>query len=720
MLDRVASLKEENQPGEDQDSLGGSGAVSLAMLLTFHEIRSSPDQIQHDFSDENGEISVVNMVRAARNNGLKAKSVFSGINKLQSAPLPALAATPEGNWFVLAKVVDDNVLVQGPGKPPQTLTIDELNEQWSGTLVLGARRAGQMVADLQFGMRWFVPVLIKYRKLFGEVLLASFFIQCFALITPLFFQVVVDKVLVHRGVTTLDVLIIGLAAITVFETLLGFLRTYIFSHTTSRVDVQLGAQLYRHLLGLPISYFESRPTGQTVARVHELQTIRDFITSSSLTVVIDLVFTFVFFAVMWVFSPQLTLIVLASVPIYALLSIAITPELRRRVEEKFQRGATNQSFLVETISGAETLKSMAVEPQMHNRWDENLAAYVKASFRTVTLGAFGSQFVQMVNKLVMGLILWVGAKAVMAGELTVGQLVAFNMLAGQVNQPIIRLAQLWQDFQQFRISIQRLGDILNTKTELSNSAPENLPPLKGRIELHNVTFRYRPDEAEILKNLSLKIEAGQTIGLVGRSGSGKSTITKLVQRLHAPESGRVLLDGIEIGMLNPAWLRRQIGIVLQENILFNRTVRDNIALANPAMSMQAVIQAAQLAGAHEFILQLPKGYDTQLEERGSNLSGGQRQRIAIARALVTNPQILILDEATAALDYESERIFQRNLQQISKGRTVLIIAHRLSTVRNADRILVMDRGELVEDGTHSVLMAKNGLYAELHKIAEAD
>lgn len=720
MLDRVASSGEENQPSSDEAPLGGSGARSLAMLLAFHEIRASPDQIQHDFSDETGQLSVINMVRAARQNGLKAKSVFSGVKKLHSSPLPALASTHEGDWFVLAKVANDKALIQSPGQPPQTLSIEELNKVWNGTLVLAARRAGQMVADLQFGMRWFVPVLYKYRKLFTEVLVASFFIQCFALITPLFFQVVVDKVLVHRGITTLDVLIIGLGAIAVFDTLLGFLRTYIFSHTTSRVDVQLGAQLYRHLLGLPISYFESRPTGQTVARVHELQTVRDFITSSSLTVVIDLLFTFVFFAVMWVFSPQLTLIVLASVPIYVLLSVAITPELRRRVEEKFYRGAANQSFLVESISGAETLKSMAVEPQMHNRWDENLAAYVKASFRTITLGAFGSQFVQLINKLVMGLILWLGAKAVMAGELTVGQLVAFNMLAGQVNQPILRLAQLWQDFQQFRISIQRLGDILNTKTELTNSAPENLPPLKGGIEFKNVTFRYRPDEAEILKNLSLKIEPGQTIGLVGRSGSGKSTITKLIQRLHMPESGRVLLDGIEIGMLNPSWLRRQIGMVLQENILFNRTVRDNIALANPAMPMKAVIQAAQFAGAHEFILQLPKGYDTQLEERGSNLSGGQRQRIAIARALVTNPQILILDEATAALDYESERIFQRNLQHISKGRTVLIIAHRLSTVRNADRILVMDQGQLVEDGTHSALMEQNGLYAELHRIAEAD
>lgn len=376
---------------------------------------------------------------------------------------------------------------------------------------------------------------------------------------------------------------------------------------------------------------------------------------------------------------------------------------------------------MENIAGAETLKAMPLEPQMRNRWDENLAAYVKASFRTIVLGAFGSQMVMLINKVTMAIILWVGATQVIAHELTVGQLVAFNMLAGQVSQPLIRLAQLWQEFQQFRISVQRLGDILNTQTEFTaTSAPENLTPIQGSITLQDVTFRYRVNEAEILRQVSLRINQGQTVGLVGRSGSGESTITKLVQRLHVPEQGRVLIDGIDISLMDPAWLRRQISVVLQDNILFNRTVRDNIALSNPAMTMNEVIYHAKLAGAHEFILRLPAGYDTLLEERGANLSGGQRQRIAIARALAINPRILILDEATAALDYDSERRFQNNLKQLAQGRTVLIVAHRLSTIRHADQILVLEQGQVVEQGTHTELVRQNGIYADLNLQDQGD
>ena len=693
-----------------------SGAECLAMLLAFHGVSASSTQIAHEFADSDGQTKERGIIRAARKNGLKANAKRVDFSKLHKSPLPVIAEYADGGYFLIAKATDDKVLIQHPRKHPTELSIEELKARTNPNVIFCARRASAIVGDIAFGFKWFIPAIVKYRRLFSEVLVASFFLQMFGLITPLFFQVIIDKVLVHRSLTTLDVLIIGLVGITAFETLLGYLRTYLFSHTTSRVDVQLGSQLFKHLLALPISYFESRPTGQTVARVHELDSIRDFITSSTLTIVIDLSFTFVFFAVMWVFSPTLTLIVMGSIPFYIVLSFFITPPLMRRVEERFYRGAINQSFLVESVSGAETLKSMAVEPQMQNRWDENLAAYVKSSFRTVTLGAFGSQTVMFINKITTALVLWYGARLVMGAELTVGQLVAFNMLAGQVSQPIIRIAQLWQDFQQFRISINRLGDILNTKTErLTAATPQGLPPIKGKIELQNVTFRYRTDEPEILKNVNLTINAGETVGIVGRSGSGKSTITKLIQRLHIPEHGRVLIDGMDMNILDPAWLRRQIGVVLQDNILFNRSVRDNIALSSPAMPMERVIRAAHFAGAHDFILQLPMGYDTILEERGSNLSGGQRQRIAIARALATVPRILILDEATAALDYESEREFQKNLKRVEKNRTVIIIAHRLSTIRNADRIIVMDQGQIVEAGTHDELMAAEGVYRELNK-----
>ena len=687
---------------------------SLCIILSLNGVRASPERLRHDYANAEGLMDKLSLVRAAQKSGLQAKSVKVKAKKLHKMPLPALAELRDGRFILLAKHADGQLLLQIPGQEPKEVSIENFSQEWSGHLILMTARSSSMTGDIEFGLRWFLPVMVKYKKLFSEVLVASFFLQTFGLITPLFFQVIIDKVLVHKGLTTLDVLIIGLLGLTVFEALLGFLRTYIFSHTTSRVDAQLGGQLFDHLLSLPIAYFENRATGQTVARVRELDSVREFLTSSALTVVIDLLFTGVFFAVMWLFSPTLTLIVLASIPCYLIVSIAITPSLRRRVEERFYRGATNQSFLVESISGVETLKAMAVEPQMRNQWEKHLAAYVGASFRAIILGTAGSQAVMLINKITTAVILWYGASLVMANELTVGQLVAFNMLAGQVSQPVIRLAQLWQDFQQFRIYIQRLGDILNTKTELPNQATATeLPPIVGDIHFQNVTFRYRTAEPEILRDLSLKIPAGQTVGIVGASGSGKSTITKLIQRMYVPQQGRLLIDDIDVSLLDPAWLRRQIGVVLQDNILFNRTVAENIAFSDPATSMPRIIRAAELAGAHDFIMQLPMGYDTVLEERGSNLSGGQRQRVAIARALVMTPRILILDEATAALDYESERVFQDNLKLVAKGRTVIIVAHRLSTVKNADQIFVMDKGQVAEVGTHDFLIAQGGIYSRL-------
>ena len=531
----------------------------------------------------------------------------------------------------------------------------------------------------------------------------------------MFFQVIIDKVLVHKGMNTLDVLVFGLIVVSIFEVVLGGLRTYLFSHTTHRIDVKLGANLFRHLLALPISYFEARQVGQTVARVRELESIRQFITGSALTLTVDLLFTFVFFAVMYYLSPTLTWIVLGALPLYILLSFIVTPILRARLNEKFNRGAENQAFLVESVNGVETLKSMAVEPQMRRQWEEQLAGYVRAAFRADNLGNIASQTAGLINKITYALLLWFGARLVIEGGLSVGQLVAFTMLAGRVSGPILRLVQLWQDFQQAGISVQRLGDILNAKAEPGyNPNRASLPSLQGRVTFDQVVFRYQPDAPEVLRRVSLDVAPGQVIGIVGRSGSGKSTLTKLIQRMHVPESGRVLIDGVDLALVEPAWLRRSIGVVMQENFLFNRSIRDNIALSDPAVSMESVVQAAKLAGAHEFIVELREGYDSRVGERGSNLSGGQRQRIAIARTLLTNPRILIFDEATSALDYESERIIQQNMRAICKDRTVFIIAHRLSTVRGCDKIIVMDKGQIVEAGNHRQLLAQQGIYAKLH------
>jgi len=451
--------------------------------------------------------------------------------------------------------------------------------------------------------------------------------------------------------------------------------------------------------------------------VRELENIRNFLTSSALTLVIDLFFTFVFLAVMFFYSPLLTAIVFGSFPFYIAISAAAPPLFRRRLNEKFQRGAENQAFLVESVTGIETLKAMAVEPQMQRRWEEQLAGYVTASFRVLSLGNTASQVVQLVSKIVTAGLLYFGAKLVIDGSLSVGELVAFNILAGRVSSPMLRLAQIWQDFHQARLSVSRLGDILNTTAEPTYTPGRaRVPAIRGNIKFDHVMFRYRIDGPEVLHDVSFDVPAGQMVGIVGPSGSGKSTFAKLVQRLYVPESGRVLVDGMDLAMADPAWLRRQIGVVLQENVLFNRSVRENIALADPAMPMERVIAAARLAGAHEFILELPEGYDTIVGERGSTLSGGQRQRIANARALIADPRILIFDEATSALDYESERIIQQNMKEIAKGRTVLIIAHRLSTVRATDRIVTLERGRLVEDGTHDALIKTGGRYASLHRL----
>ncbi|MFA5952608.1 MAG: type I secretion system permease/ATPase [Hyphomicrobium sp.] len=694
-----------------------SGIASLLALLGYFDIAADPVHLAHEFAPDGNAITPLALVAAARAKGLKARLAQKSTRDVKSLPLPAIVRARDGRFLILAKAGEDRVLIKEAGAPPAEWPMEKLAAEWSGEIVLLTRRATLASEFQRFGFGWFMPVVARFKSLFTEVLIASFFLQMFGLVTPLFSQVVIDKVLVHRGLTTLDVLVVGLIVLGIFEVALGGLRNYIFAHTTSRVDVILGARLFKHLLALPISYFESRATGQTVARVRELENIRNFLTSSALTLVIDLFFSTVFLVVMYFYSSTLTLVVIASIPFYAGLAVCVTPMLRSRIEEKFQRSAQNQSFLVESISGVETLKAMAVQPQMQQRWEESLAAYVQASFRAVSLGNWASQGVQLINKLTSAAILWFGASLAISGDLTIGEFVAFNMLAGQVTGPIIRLAQLWNDFQQFRISVERLGDILNTRAETASGANPSVPALKGEISFERVTFRYRPGAPEVLKDVSLKIEAGQVVGIVGRSGSGKSTLGKLLQRLHVPESGRILVDGTDTALLDPAWLRRQIGVVLQENVLFNRTVRDNIALSQPAMPMEAIIRASTLAAAHEFILELPNGYDTVLEERGSNLSGGQRQRIAIARALAARPRVLLFDEATSALDYESEAIIQKNMREITRGRTVLIVAHRLSTVRHADRIIVMEKGQVVEDGAHDALLARGGLYARLVKQA---
>lgn len=608
------------------------------------------------------------------------------------------------------------VLVQRPGEPPAILELSAFLACWSGQLILLTSKANYAGEMANFDFSWFIPAVVKYRRLLGEVLLISFVLQLVGLATPMFFQVVMDKVLVNHAMKTLNVIAVGLVLATLFESTLTGIRTYVFANTSSKIDVELGARLFRHLLNLPVAYFQARRVGDSVARIRELENIRSFLTGNAVTLVLDLMFSFVFLAVMLWYSKWLTLIVVVSIPCYIALSMFFTPVIRARLNVKFNRGAENQSFLVETISGIDTVKAMAVEPRWVHKWEQQLASYVSSSLSVNNVGMLASGGVTLVSKLVTASIMWVGAGLVVDGKLTVGELVAFNMLSGQVSSPILRLAQLWNDFQQVGISMSRLGDILNARTEVVGQKTR-IPRLAGSVEFDQVSFRYRPDAPDVIRAINLKIAPGEVIGIVGRSGSGKSTLTKLVQRLYVPDRGRVLVDGQDIAIIDTTSLRHQIGMVLQENMLFNRSIRDNIALSNPALPIEAIIEAAKLAGAHEFICELPEGYDSMVGEHGTGLSGGQRQRIAIARALITNPGILIFDEATSALDYESEKIIQDNMRQICSGRTVLIIAHRLSAVRDADRIIVMERGQIAEQGSHAGLLRNpDGIYRHLYQL----
>ncbi|WP_010542652.1 type I secretion system permease/ATPase [Sphingomonas elodea] len=698
---------------EREAELRESGLVALSLLLGVHNIAITSEQLRYMLG--HAEAATVDdlILLAKRQQGVRAKAVDVPRGGLARQPLPAIADGPEG-WFVIGGLTEHGVIIQRPGHAPEQVDREGLDALWSGTLVLLTTRAvaGQ---TLRFGFSWFTAQFQRYRKLFLEVLGITLALNLLGLAAPLLFQSVIDKVLVHNSMSTLSVLAFAFLAVSVWEVALGWIRTRLFTETTQKIDVELGARLFHHLLALPLGYFEKRRVGDTVTRVRQLETIREFLTNASLTVMVDPLFTIVFLGAMLFYSPMLFGVVVVSLVAYAVVSFSVAGPLCTRVEDKFEKSSASNALLVESVSGIHTIKATAVEPHWQNRWERQLAAYTASSQRLINVANTGSQAIELISKLSFAAILFFGAKAVIGGAMSVGALVAFNMFAQRVSGPVIRMAQLWQDFQQVRIAIERLGDVLNHPVEPRPASAATLPVLHGAIRFENVTFRYAEDQPPVLSDITLDIPAGSSLGIVGSSGSGKSTLAKLLQRLNAPDLGRVLVDEVDVAQLDPAWLRRQIGVVLQENLLFSRSIRENIALSNPAMPFEHVVAAATLAGAHDFILRQPRGYDTEIVERGVNLSGGQRQRLAIARALVGNPRILVFDEATSALDAESEELIQNNLRAISAGRTLVIIAHRLSAVRACDRIITLEQGRIVESGRHDELLRLGGRYADLHR-----
>ncbi|MBW4609609.1 MAG: peptidase domain-containing ABC transporter [Hassallia sp. WJT32-NPBG1] len=652
--------------------------------------------------------------------GLRTQLVQVPVSAIHRVKAPALIRYND-SFAILYSITEKEIVLGIPESGVTRRKIRDFSEVCGNECQVLLLQPPLNKAKEKFSLKWFLPSIYKYRRVLTEVLIASAFVQLFGLANPIITQVIIDKVLVQKSLDTLDILGIFLLGVGVFEALLTTLRTYLFVDTTNRIDLSLGSEVIDHLLKLPLSFFEKRRIGELAGRMNELENIRSFVTGTALTVVLDAIFSVIYIAVMLFYSWTLTLVALATVPLFALLTMSVSPIVRQQLKHKAERYADTQSYFVEVISGIQTVKAQNIE--LKSRWQsqQRHVKYISAGFKNVITSSTASSISGFLNKFSGFLLLWVGAHLVLANQLTLGQLIAFRMIAGYVTSPLLRLIQLWQNFQETALSIERLGDVLDAPQEIdeANSKNISLPEIKGTVNYEGISFGFNPSVSLQLKNINLEITAGSFVGIVGQSGSGKSTLTKLLQRLYEPTSGRVKIDGYDISKVELYSLRRQIGTVLQDTLLFSGTIQENIALTNPEASSEEIIEAAKIADAHDFIMSLPNGYNTIVGERGSALSGGQRQRIAIARTVMQNPSLLILDEATSALDYNSERQVCQNLAEAFCDRTVFFITHRLTTVKNADVILVMDQGAIVERGTHSELMALKGRYFCLYQQQES-
>jgi ATP-binding cassette, subfamily B, bacterial len=694
-----------------------TGAACLTMVANHLQNSVQQEWVQRQIRGQ----SPSQMVDGAEKLGLHLRRVTTDWQGLRLLDFPALILKDGQNdphWLVIYGIRGEGAIVADPVNPTMTcerVSRADLERSWD-------RQVWQAEAVLKqevFNLSWFLPAIWKYRNLLVEVLVASFTMQLLGLTTPMITQVVIDKVMVQGSLPTLDVMAIAMLGVAIFEALLGALRLFIFTHTARRLDLSLSAQLFRHLMRLPLKYFESRRVGDTVARVQELENIRQFMTGTALTVVLDSVFTVVYLALMAYYSLLLTGVALAVLPLFALLTIVSTPILRNWLNETFNRSADSQSFLVETITGIHSVKAHTAEKASRDRWEGLFARYIRTSFKASTTQNISGNIADFLTKLSYLLILWVGATLVIKQEMSIGQLIAFQMLSGQVTGPLLRLVQLWQNLQQVLLSVDRIGDILNSAPEAEPGTGLVLPPLKGEISFSQVVFRYNPQQEPVLKGISFDIKPGMLVGVVGRSGSGKSTLSKLIQRLYLPEAGRITVDGFDVKSADLHSLRTQMGVVLQEDFLFNGSILENISLGRPDISSEAVVEAARNAAAHDFISEQPQGYETNVGERGTALSGGQRQRVALARLFLANSPIMILDEATSALDSETEQQVLQNLQKVAADRTIIMIAHRFAPLRKADLILVMEKGVVVERGTHDELVRKKGSYYALYERQKA-
>ncbi|MBW4617889.1 MAG: type I secretion system permease/ATPase [Cyanosarcina radialis HA8281-LM2] len=658
------------------------------------------------------------VVAAGEKLGLQLQELRVNWDDLRQLSFPLLLRWQQQDWIVVYGLKRNRAIVANPtnhNRTCETLPRSLLEENWNGQLW----QVELLQKSEKFDLSWFVPAVWRYRKLLGEVLLASLTLQILGLATPILTQFIIDRAIVYGNLGTLDVMAVALLGVALFEALLGILRLFIFSHTTNRLDLSLSAQVFRHLMQLPLNYFESRRVGDTVARVQELENIRQFLTGTALSVLLDSVFSVVYLAIMFSYNVTLTWVALAVIPLFAALTVIGTPWLRHWLNETFNRNADSQSFLVETVTGIQAVKAHAAEPEARRRWEGLFARYIRTSFKATTTSNIGNNIGDFLTNFSYLIILWFGARQVIDEKLTIGALVAFQMLSARVTGPLLRLVELWQEFQQVLLSVDRLGDILNAAPEAQSGTGLILESQAGKVTFDKVFFRYQPDTEYVLDGISFTAEPGMFVGIVGRSGSGKSTVSKLIQRLYEVESGTIAIDDFDIKKADITSLRQRISVVLQDDFLFNSSVIENITLGDVNITEDQAIAAAKQAVADEFVIQLPQSYDTNIGERGVSLSGGQRQRLALARLFLSSAPILILDEATSSLDSETEQKVLNNLRQISQNRTVFMVAHRFAPLKEADLILVLEKGTIAEYGTHEELLRKKGVYSTLYQRQQA-
>ena len=653
--------------------------------------------------------------------GLHVSGVRVPANQGTRLQTPALIPW-QGGFAVVRGSNARGLLLASPREGWVEIPPDQLPEAFPDGIDVLMLERSSATPEERFGFAWFWPALQRYRGILTQVLIASFVVQLFSLANPLLIQVIIDKVINQRSLDTLQVLGFALVVVTLMEGLIGALRTFLFSETTNRIDLRLGAEVIDHLLRLPLNYFDRRPVGELGTRIAELEKIRNFLTGQALTTLLDTAFSVIYIAVMLIYSWLLTLIALCVLPIQIGLTVLGAPLFRRQYRDAAQENARTQSHLVEVLTGIQTVKAQNVEMISRWKWQDLYGKYISRTFEKTITGTALSETSQVLQKLSQLLVLWVGASLVLSGDMTLGQLIAFRIISGYVTQPLLRLSSIWQSIQELKVSFERLADVVDTPEESDEADKQKipLPPIAGEVRFDDLCFSFTPGGAQVLRHIDFTIAAGTFVGVVGQSGSGKSTLTKMLARLYSPGSGRILIDNYDIDKVELYSLRRQIGIVPQEPLLFSGTVAENIALTDPDASSDAIVQAARLACAHDFIMELPAGYSSTVGERGAGLSGGQRQRLALARTLLSKPRLLVLDEATSALDYDTERRVCDNLLDNLKHCTVFFITHRLSTIRRAELIVMMHEGAIVETGTHDELMERRGRYYALYRQQEVN